>query len=227
MLLPSFATYCDSTSVAVNYRLRVVIERPRLLQCNRSATKSIEFHPLLSHVKSWTPQLIPWKVASRFDAAALELDRKETEDENGLPCYSPSVLFEVTSPASLTLRPGDPVQIGIAFVIPTELRVNFSQIWLLGLAIRLKTRTAVNLKGHTRSSIGYVDVCSITGLLSFALAGDASRIDFPSELLKHRLYPLVAPSFQLCGATRSHQLEVVVDFAHSSTKKLQVRYIPT
>jgi hypothetical protein len=223
----SSAFKSDVLNVFVSYRLRAVVERPGILKSNVIAIRSVEFHPLLPPVPSLVEELGPDETTRHSSAVYLGVNKDRVAGEGNIPPpYSPSVMFEVGLPASKTIRPGDFLKLSMAFSIPVELQQLLAPILLFGLTIRLKTVTTAIVKSHRRSHVGYIDVCNVNGLLPLEISPNNTHINIPPELWQHHIFPTVIPSFQLCGAGRSHQLEIFVGFACRSTDKICVRKYP-
>lgn len=219
-----FAFRSDVLTVSVSYRLRAVIERPGLLKSNITTIQNVEYYPLLSSVRTPTDELGPSEITTRASAVALGIKEHGSNHATiTLPPYSPSVMVQIASAASRTIRPGDFLHLEIALSVPAEPQQILGLVWLCNLTIRLKATTMAAVGPYRQRDVTSINVCNVSGLLPLEMSSEATQINLPSVLWQDYIYPSVIPSFQLCGVGRSYQLEVVVGFACHYTTNIFVR----
>jgi hypothetical protein len=221
LLPPNFVFASESLKASVSYRLRIVIERQGFLRPNLMKEHSIEYRPLLPFFCS--PSQHGWETTGRTDIPLPYSDSKTATSRNQLAFHKSQVTLEVILPGPKVLRPGNPVCLSISFIVPTELRLSFSPTWIFGLSIRLKAKTVATAAAHVRAHVGYIDICNIQAILPVEMQPGASHVTLPSALWEHCIYPAAIPTFQLCEAERTYQLEVTVNFACSKADVTHVR----
>lgn len=223
LLPPNFAFASDTLKASVSYQLRILIERQGFLRPNLVREQPIEYRPLLPFFCS--PNQHGWETTGRTVIPLSYPDSKAGSSIRQPASIKSQVTLEVTLPGPKALRPGNPVSVSITFIVPAELRLSFSPTWIFGLSIRLKATTSATARTHLRAHVGYIDVCNVQAILPIEMDPGASRVTLPSALWQHCIYPAAIPTFRLCEAERTYQLEVIVTFACSKADGTLVRHL--
>lgn len=221
-LPPSFDLTSDVLKASATYRIRTVVERCGVLKRRLSTARDIEFRPLHPPELRLAQQPKRTRVVEHLDGSALGFRNSNTNVDNDLPPYSPSIGFETTLPYSRSIRPGTHVDLAISIRVPEELRQAQNPIWLESLNIRLRTTTTGIVPRFARSHVGYINICAVQGHLPLEIPAGRNKFMLPPELWQSHVYPSILPSFRSCGIQRIHRLEVIAGFASRLMDHTQV-----
>lgn len=212
-LPPSIEIASEYLKISVSYRIRIFVRRAGAFNLNDLTHCTVAFRPLSASQACLENHTSLLKTVSFLSTATLGVKGPAPDPRNELPPYTPSVLFEVEIPPCRTIFPGEHIRLGLAFVIPDELRHLFAIIWISKLWIQLRTNTIATIGSNKEINIQHADCVKLEGCMDFALPESGSRIEIPSELWEHNTYPMISPSFHLGKTAMTHQIEITVEFA--------------
>lgn len=224
-LPPSIEIASEYLKISVSYNVRVVIKRTGAFNLNNTTKCTVAFRPLSATQACLEDHTALTRTVTYLSTASLGVKSPTQESRLELPPYTPSVLFEVQIPPCKTIFPGEHIRLGLAFVIPDELRNLFATVWIHRVWIQLRTNTTATIGSKREVSIQHADCCKIEGNMPLSLPEGGSRIEIPSELWEHNTYPKILPSFHVAEARREHQLEIVLQFAWSFESNVHVSKI--